>query len=913
MRTEKAVTNLKMAMVYQACVLFMSFVDRKLFLEILGIEYLGVHGLFGNMISMLALAELGVGTAIIYNLYKPLAEQNEAKVSALMSLYRKMYFYIGLVILVLGMGMMVTLPIFIQDVALPMKPLYIAYGIFVLGTVATYWTGYKRSLLYADQRNYVAQVGDMACTVGGAVLKILTLVFAPSYTLYVIVHVISKIIPNIYAAFKVNQLYPYLKKYKEVLVGDEKTKVTNNVKDLFVHKMSFFVVNSTDNMIISFFTGVATVGFVGNYQIIISAIMSFIGQGIDSLQASLGNLVTTEKKEQVVEVYDKIQFAVFWVASVTSVCLMGLITPFVSLWLGEEYVLSYGIVLVMLLNFVLWVMTRPIWQMMSVSGLFKEDKYNALAEMLVNLVFSLILVQKIGVMGVFLGTSCSYLVSWVLKAVILHKKFFGEGLKKYAVYTIGYVGLIMLELIFVEYILRYTVVDNAMLTFVFKLAVCAVVPNVINLLIFMRYKHFIYYKELVIMQIKKVEKIDRFDTIFTKVIMVLLMIIPFHHTIGGIEVTIGKFCSMAIALISMAYIVYQGIVRGNVSKKRQYHIWLYGVFCVAILLYGIVTGGEEGLRMAGYMIAVTCTGVAASCMNWQKLGRGAWLADIGILAWLYYIVKLTMPLENKNSLRIIFGNSNLFGAFILFMICIIAMLYGITKGERYILYIVLYLPFLIMSDSRGSMIAVLGAVICYMIWLVSSRWRVTHYSIIVVLFLGLAGLVYIYPQLTSLEGIGEFNVWIRELTSKSLFSGRETMWIQALDALKEQPMWGYGLNTNMQEIFRAQHYAWNRGAHNQFIQIALWGGMVGVTLATVACGYLWHLFYKTAKCKTTRIGASVFVAVFVISMFESFTLGEIVPFGIMQWCIIGIGLSACTNNNNKENIEEIISDKEGGE
>lgn len=897
MRTQKAITNIKMAMIYQISVLFMSFVDRKLFLEILGVEYLGVHGLFGNMISMLALAELGVGTAIIYNLYKPLADQDEEKVTALMKFYKKMYFYIGGIILILGLLMTATLPVFIKDVSLDMQMVRVAYMIFVLGTVGTYWTGYKRSLLYADQKNYKVLVGDMASAIGGAVLKIVVLITYPSYMLYVVVHVVSKIIPNLYAAHQVNRDYPYLKESKGALTVEEKKVVTTNVKDLFIHKVAFFVVTSTDNMIISLFSGVAMVGFVGNYQIIISAIMSFIGQGIEALQAGMGNMITTQDKQEVIAVYEKVQFAVFWIASVTVICLLGLISPFVELWLGPEYLMNQAIIGVMLFNFLLWVMTRPLWQMMSVSGLFKEDKYNALAEMLVNLVISLILVQRIGVIGVFIGTTLSYFVGWYLKARVLYTKFFEGGLKRYLGQIGMYIAIIAAEVVVVKWLLGYVVVETKLLTFVLQCAVCAVVPNVINMVIFYKNKHFVYFKALVLEQIKKAKYINRYDKFITKAIVALLMIIPLHNTALPIGSLIGRFSSVALAMIGIGYVVCQGIVLGNVSKRRQKHVIAYLIFCVGIIIYGMTTGNEEGLKMASNIIAVTCVGVACALIDWRSLGKGVYLVDFGLLMWVIAIVKDIQGLETVTRHGFIFGNSNSQGIFCILMIAIVAMMYAISKGERYLLYILVLLAFMNMTGSRTSQLAFVAGLGCYMVWVITSRWRVTHYAVFVVLAGGIAAITYIYPQLLSGEYANQLNKFIAEVTGKGLFTGREDMWIQALGAIREKPLLGYGLHTQVQQEFEQVFYAWKQGAHNEFLQLAIWTGAIGVTSAVATLGYLWHCLYRGRKSKIARVGGSVLVMVMVMATFESVLLGEVIPFSMLQWTIVGMGLSVCKVNN----------------
>lgn len=909
MRTDRAMTNIKMAVIYQLTILFVNFVDRKLFVEILGVDYLGIHSLFINVINMISLVELGIGTAIIYHLYKPLEENDEKKVSRLMRFYRNLYFIVGAVIFVLGIGTTFLLPFFIQDVNIPWSMIRGAYLVFVIGAVFTYWTGFPRALLYAHERNYIIQRGDMTAILIGAVLKIVALIFMPGYMVYVIIHTLSKVVQNGYIYWQMHKLYPYLRTYKkEKLEQKERQKVRKDVQDLFVQKVAFFVVNSTDNLILSRFIGVVTVGFVSNYQIFFMALMNFMTHAVDAMQASLGNMVVTESDNQpkIKAIYHKMQFVVFWLASITVSCLFGLVEPFVSIWLGPEYVMPRIILVVLSLNFMLWVITKPVWQMMSVSGLFKQDKYNAVLEMLVNLVFSLILVQKIGVAGVFIGTTLSTIVAWLLKTRVLYKYFFKENPVKDILQTIKYSVLVVLEVQLVRLLLPHVTVEDPIVSFIFQSVVCFSIPVTINWLLFRKNVHFLEMKQILVEQIKRVKNIHCYDGILTKVMIALMMVIPLHLIVSNkIARMIGESASMALALIAMFYIFYQLLVAGNVSKSRQNHIGIYLLFCIGVMIYGIVTGGQEGLTIVANLLAVSGVGFAMTLMDWSRLRKGVWLVDFGLIIWVYYLFKGVMSYEDPTIQGRMFGtellgNPNTLGILCALFIAISAMMYALSKGERYLLYIVACVPLIYYSHARSPFLALGAGFLCYMLWVITSKWRVLHYLIFLGTSVCVWGMTYIYPQLEHIEKGNEMNQWIVELTGKNLFSGREELWQQAWEVLDKQPWLGYGMNHSIDRSLQEINSTWAVSVHNEYLQLGLWAGGIGVILLGVILTYLWHKLFANGNDKVARVGGSITIMLMMLGTFETMWLGENIVFGIILWGMVGIGLSTTIGLNTKK-------------
>lgn len=508
MRIKNSIINGLMGVGYQFLLLILNFISRKIFLDCLGIEYLGLNGLFTNILVMLSLAELGVGTAINYNLYKPLADDNKKEVAALMNLYKVMYRWIAGCIALVGFILMFFIQYIIKEVSFNLSYIRVIYLLFLTNTVASYLVAYKRSLLYADQKNYIIVKWDMLSSIVGTIAKIISLLATKNYIIFLILQIVFSILPNVLAAKIVNKRYPYIVNAKIKLKGDKLNKVVSDIKNLFIHKLANFIVHSTDNLIISSFIGINTVGLFSNYKLIIGTLNGFIGQAFSGVQASLGNLITVEDKKRIVDIFKRLNFLTFWISSFCAVSLYILIHDFISLWLGEVYLLRGGSIEIVIFNMILMLLATPLWQLMTVSGLFKQDKLNATIEMILNLILSLILVNTIGLPGVFLGTTLSYIVAWVLKTQTIFKYYLNESAREYCTRELLYIGIIGLEVWLVFFIIQQLDIINIHVLFVVKMCICVLIPNIINVILFRNTDDFKYFKNILIRIIKNVIKIN---------------------------------------------------------------------------------------------------------------------------------------------------------------------------------------------------------------------------------------------------------------------------------------------------------------------------------------------------------------------------------------------------------------------
>ena len=433
MRTVSSIKNLIFAFGGQFLGIIISFIARIIFLQVLNSEYLGINGLFTNILTILSLAELGIGTAMNFSLYKPLAEQNKEKIKSLMYLYKKAYIIIGIIILVVGIAISPLLPFFINEMPDIPENIYFIYILFVINTGISYFFSYKRALIVSDQKRYIATIYRYGFYFLLNVAQIICLLITRNYILFLVLQIIFTLLENIFVSIKANKMYPYLKeKNIDKLLKEETKEIKKNVFAMFFHKVGEIVVKSTDNIIISKFVSLSAVGLYSNYYLITNALNMIIGQVFTSIVASIGNLGATENKEKLKNIFNKVFFLNFWIFGFSAICLYILFNDFISLWLGAEYLLPESVMLVIVVSFCIEGMRKSVLDFRDALGIFWYDRYKPIFEVIINLIASIILVQKIGLAGVFVGTIISTLTTsfWV-EPYVLYKYGFKMKLRDY--------------------------------------------------------------------------------------------------------------------------------------------------------------------------------------------------------------------------------------------------------------------------------------------------------------------------------------------------------------------------------------------------------------------------------------------------------------------------------------------------
>lgn len=505
MRTKNSVINTIVTLMGQILVLLIAFPARMVFVNTLGVEYLGINGLFTNILSVLSIAELGIGSAIIFSLYKPVADNNERLIVGIMNLYAKTYRVIGGIVFGLGLMLIPFLKYIVgQDNSIP-NMTYV-YLLFLINSSSSYLLAYKRSIIIANQKSYIINGIHSIVLIVMNIFQAMVLIYTKDYILYLWIQLISSLSENIIVTIIANIKYKFLidKTNKHIKI-DVKTKneIVKNIKALVIHKIGSITVLGTDNIIISTFVGVVWVGLYSNYCLIVNAINAILSQIFNSLTASVGNLNVTVDNEKKYSIYSNILFLNFWIVSFSTVTLYNMLNPFIDIWLGTEYTMSHQVVFVIVMNFYITGIRHTTLTFKSAAGLFWQDRYKPLIESMLNILISIILATKLGISGVLIGTIISSLLTnvWV-EPYILFKYCFNkpvrEYFKRYTVYII-----VMLTSMMLTGFMSNIISVNGIIKLVYNAIICVIVPNILYALIFIRTDEFKYFFNIIRNVLKK--------------------------------------------------------------------------------------------------------------------------------------------------------------------------------------------------------------------------------------------------------------------------------------------------------------------------------------------------------------------------------------------------------------------------
>lgn len=504
MRSQNSIKNTIVSILMSIITILIGLVTQKIFIKILGTEYLGLNGLFTNILSMLAIAELGIGSAIIYSLYNPIAENDKEKIKSLIGFYKKSYRIIALIVAIIGICVVPFLEKIVGQTDIQ-ESITFLYLLFLFDTVASYLLTYKRSILYASQKTYIINIVHILYLVLMNTLQIVMLVLTRNYIAYLVIKIIFRIIENVVITIIANKMYPYIKE-KNVKEIDKQTKnsIILKVKGLIFHKIGSFVVLGSDNIIISTFLGVATVGLYSNYNTILQAVNNLFSQVFSSITASVGNLLAEKEKEKSYKIYKNMLFINSWMYSFSAIAILCLMEPFIKIWIGEQYLLSYGVLVILSINFYVQGMRKTSNTFKEAAGIFHEDRFVPIMESMINIVTSIAFLKVWGLAGVFLGTVTSSLILFLYSyPVYVYKKLFNrtywQFLKKHSKYLIisAICGIITVV------ITKNIKLNNNFIQLILNGIIVVIVPNLLQYLIFRKREEFEYTKSMVINMLQK--------------------------------------------------------------------------------------------------------------------------------------------------------------------------------------------------------------------------------------------------------------------------------------------------------------------------------------------------------------------------------------------------------------------------
>ena len=478
------------------------FVTRTFFIRYLGKEMLGLEGLFSNILSMLSLTELGIGTAISFSLYKPLAEKNNEKISSLMTLYKKIYRVVAVIVLIVGLCLLPLLPLVSNGYT--GSYLHIYYLLYLFNTVFSYLLVYKEILIIADQHEYKLFWSRLLFLVLMYTSQILILYLTQSFIYYLIAMIITNFLRNLINNIYITHAYKNIDFSATQKVDKKTTKeITQNAKNMFVSKIGDYLLNGTDNIIISTID-ISLTGIYSNYLAIVGIMKTFMNSIYNGVTASFGNVVAVENKDVQENVFNISTFICFLISGFITLELIFLLNPFIKIWAGSDYLVSFRLSVVIALNFYFYSNYVSLNSFKIASGQYKADRFIPIIQAIVNLAVSIVLGYYIGLAGVVLGTLISYItVGFIFRPILLINNIFNKSAINYFCCQIEY-GLTLLVVFVLNYILfKYINLDINIFLIIVKACIVFVIYSLFLIIFYRNNKSFKYTLDLVKSKIKK--------------------------------------------------------------------------------------------------------------------------------------------------------------------------------------------------------------------------------------------------------------------------------------------------------------------------------------------------------------------------------------------------------------------------
>lgn len=502
-RTKNATRNIIFGVILRAYQIIVPFLMRTAMIYLMGVQYLGLNSLFTSVLQVLNLAELGVGFAMIYSMYRPIAEDDNTTICALMKLYRTYYRLIGLIIAVVGCILTPFIPKLISGDIPQGINIYILYLLNLGATVLSYWLfAYKNSILQAHQRTDIVSKVTLITNTIQYVLQLFVLWIFKNYYLYVIVMLVTQALTNIVTAIMADKIYPQFKPKGE-LHKEEIHQINQKIRDLFTAKLGGVVVGSADTIVISAFLGLTTLAVYQNYYFIMNSICGFITVIFSAITAGIGNSLVTESSEKNYNDFKKFTFIICFILCICCCCFVGLYQPFMKLWVGKKFMLSFSFVILFCILFYCLELAMVWATVKDAAGLWHSDRFRPLIGACANLIMNIVLVQVIGLYGIILSTVFSYIfisMPWLIHN--LFKFLYNESLKVYLKDLSMYILVAILATTITTIICR-KITFVGIFELVFKGIISIIIPVSIEILCYRKKEEFKESIKLVKKMLKK--------------------------------------------------------------------------------------------------------------------------------------------------------------------------------------------------------------------------------------------------------------------------------------------------------------------------------------------------------------------------------------------------------------------------
>lgn len=493
MRSKNSYKNILAVGIAQAVSLMLNFLYRSVIIKTLGIEYLGVNGLFTNILSILSMANLGLGSAITFALYKPIAEKDINQTKALMNFYLMIYRIIGIVIFIVGCLLIPTLPYLIKGNH-SIVNIELLYILFVTDSAISYFFIYKSSYINANQKNYITTYITYAFHIMLILFQVAILMIYKNFMFSIVLKVVFTFLTNYFTAIYANKKYPEIKNIKGYkLLPEDRNDIFKNVLALIIYRVSGVATQGMSSIVISAFVGIIETGIISNYQMIVLALSNMLNAAYNSILSIVGNLHVTESKEHNIYIFNVMFLITSWIFGVVSISLFVLIRPFITLWLGASFVIDSWTVLFIILNFYVIGMQQVSRTFRNAMGLFRYGRFRPLFTSIVSTLLSILLVKLIGVAGIFIAVFIAHVTTTVwYDPYIVFVKGFGVSPKQYYISYIRYLTITICMGFLIYWLLGFFKSIN-IANFITMVIVDISILNIIYFVVFMRTSEFRYF------------------------------------------------------------------------------------------------------------------------------------------------------------------------------------------------------------------------------------------------------------------------------------------------------------------------------------------------------------------------------------------------------------------------------------
>ncbi|WP_179347756.1 lipopolysaccharide biosynthesis protein [Winogradskyella pacifica] len=428
-RVKKSLKNAKVGVFFFVASIFVQFFSRKLFLDNLGDEFIGLETTLRSVLGFLNLAELGIGTAIGFTLYKPIFDKNHKEINKIIALLGVLYKRIGYVIIGIGIVVSLFFPIIFQTTSFSLLLVYFVFYTLLFSSLLSYFANYHQSLLGADQKGYIIQGYFQTLNIIRVILQAIIAVYFKDFYLYIILELIFSIIYSIIVRYKVKQEYPWLiiNSTQKAEIIKEYPDIIKKIKQVFVHKMASFVKSGTDNILVATLVSLESVAFFGNYQLIFTKLSGLVKMAFAGTGSAIGNLIAEEDQQNINNIFWELMAVQFFIAGFFSLIMYYTMEPLIALWVGSQYILAKTTLILLIANFFIYQISSPVERFKNAYGLY-SDTWAAAAEAIINLVISFVCGSIWGIDGIILGTLVSLILIVVIwKPYFLYKHGFNRS------------------------------------------------------------------------------------------------------------------------------------------------------------------------------------------------------------------------------------------------------------------------------------------------------------------------------------------------------------------------------------------------------------------------------------------------------------------------------------------------------